>query len=119
MTDFSEKAGSAKMALLAAGESGKSGASLLACTLAGSTLGAMSRQASGAAAKLRQPEHALCDPRKPISDAIKARRCRTSKRRWASTSISTRCPTTPCNRKLSPNFASGSSYYDIMIVDTP
>jgi hypothetical protein len=70
MTDFSEKAGSAKMAFSRRGIL-KSGTSLLGCTLAGSTLGALSRQAFAAAAKPTSL-NMLYATSEADSDAIKA-----------------------------------------------
>ena len=116
MTDFSEKAGSAKMALSRRGIL-KSGASLLGCTLAGSTLGALSRQAFAAAAKPASL-NMLYATSEADSDAIKAALPDFKAAMGFDINLDT-MPYNALQQKAFAELASGSSYYDIMIVDTP
>jgi multiple sugar transport system substrate-binding protein len=116
MTDFSEKAGSAKMALSRRGIL-KSGTSLLGCTLAGSTLGALSRQALAAAAKPTSL-NMLYATSEADSDAIKAALPDFKAAMGFDINLDT-MPYNALQQKAFAELASGSSYYDIMIVDTP
>ena len=115
MTDNSERAGSAKGSL-AAGNF-KVGASLFGGAIAGSTLGALSRRLSP---RRRSPTslNMLYATSEANSDAIKAALPDFKAAMGFDINLDT-MPYNALQQKAFAELASGSSYYDIMIVDTP